>query len=131
MVVRWLMANTKAVEVRTRDDKTYYVMTDPKAFREGVGTLLAEVQRIKSEGDFEAAKNLFETYGIRFDPKLRDQVLARVKALDLPSYSAFVMPRLTPVKDASGAITDIAISYPMDLTQQMLEWSGLRKPPGN
>jgi dipeptidyl-peptidase III len=129
MVVHWLTAHTKSVEIRTRGDKTYYVMTDAKAFREGVGKLLAEVQRIKSEGDFDAAKALFEDYGIRFDPKLRDQVLSRVKALDLPSYSAFVMPRLTPVKDATGTITDIAISYPMDLTTQMLEFSGLRPPP--
>ena len=69
MVVRWLMANTKAIDVRTRDGKTYYVMTDPQAFREGVGRLLAEVQRIKAEGDYAAAKQLFETYGVHFDPE--------------------------------------------------------------
>ena len=62
-------------------------MTDAKAFNEGVGRLLAEVQRIKSEGDYDAAKTLFETYGIHFDPKLRDEVLARVAKLDLPSYT--------------------------------------------
>ena len=67
MIVRWLMANTKAIEERQRDGKTYYVMVDPKAFREGVGRLLAEVQRIKSEGDFAAAKALFDTHGIHFD----------------------------------------------------------------
>ena len=78
MIVGWLMANTKAIEVRTRDGKTYYVMTDPAAFREGVGRLLAEVQRIKSEGDYPAAKALFENYGVHFDPKLRDEVVARV-----------------------------------------------------
>jgi len=123
MVVRWLIANTKAVEVRTRDGKTFYWMTDAKAFREGVGRLLAEVQRIKAEGDFDAAKSLFETHGIHFDPKLRDEVLARVKSLDLPSTTAFIMPRLTPVKGPDGAITDVKISYPMDLTEQMLEYS--------
>ena len=84
MIVRWLMANTKAIEVRTRDNKTYYVMVDPKAFREGVGRLLAEVQRIKSEGDYAAAKKLFDTYGIHFDAKLRDEVVARVEKLKLP-----------------------------------------------
>ena len=78
MIVRWLMANTKAIEERTRDGKTYLVMVDPKAFREGCGKLLAEVQRIKSEGDYAAAKKLFETYGIHFDAKLRDQIVARV-----------------------------------------------------
>ena len=68
MIVKWLMANTKAIEERKRDGKTYYVMVDAKAFREGVGTLLAEVQRIKAEGDYPAAKQLFETYGVHFDP---------------------------------------------------------------
>ncbi len=122
MIVRWLMANTKAIDVRQRDGKTFYVMTDATAFREGVGRLLAEVQRIKSVGDYAAAKALFEAHGIHFDPTLRDQVVARVDRLQLPSYSAFVMPKLTATTDASGAITDVAITYPMDLTAQMLEF---------
>jgi len=126
MIVRWLMANTKAIEERTRDGKTYLVMVDAKAFRAGVGTLLAEVQRIKSEGDYAAAKKLFATYGVHFDPKLRDQIVARVEKLNLPSYSGFVMPKLTPVI-SNGQITDVTISYPMDLTQQMLEYSGVRR----
>ena len=124
MVVRWLMANTKAIEERTRGGKTYYVLVDPKAFREGVGRLLADVQRIKAEGDYEAAKSLFEAYGVHFDPKLRDQVVKRVEALNLPSYTGFVMPKLTAVKGANGRITDVTISYPRDLTKQMLEYSG-------
>ena len=69
MIVRWLMANTKAIEQRTRDGKTYLTMVDAKAFREGVGRLLAEVQRIKSEGDYAGAAKLFDTYGVHFDPK--------------------------------------------------------------
>ena len=69
------MANTAAIEVRRRDGKTYYVMTDAEAFREGVGRLLAEVQRIKAEGDYDAARALFETYGVHFDPALRDEVV--------------------------------------------------------
>ena len=127
MIVRWLMANTKAIEERTRDGKTYLVMVDPKAFREGVGRLLAETQRIKSEGDFAAAKKLFETYGVHFDPTLRDQVVARVDKLNLPSYTGFVMPKLTAVTGANGQITDVKISYPQDLTTQMLEYSGVRQ----
>ena len=126
MIVRWLMANTKAIEDRTRDGKTYLVMVDQQAFRAGVGKLLAEVQRIKSEGDYAAAKKLFATYGVHFDPKLRDQVVARVDKLNLPSYTGFVMPKLTPVM-TNGQMTDVAISYPQDLTQQMLEYSGVRK----
>jgi dipeptidyl-peptidase-3 len=128
MIVRWLMANTKAIEQRTRDGKTYLVMVDPKAFREGAGRLLAEVQRIKSTGDAAAAARLFEEHGVHFDPALRDEVVKRVDALDLPSYTGFVMPKLTPVTDASGRITDVQISYPMDLTAQMLEYSRMTAP---
>jgi dipeptidyl-peptidase-3 len=123
MIVRWLMENTKAIETRTRDGKTYYSMTDPKAFRDGAGRLLAEVQRIKAQGDYPAAKQLFETHGVHFDPRLRDEVVARVQKLNLPSYTGFVMPKLDPAKSASGEVTDVAISYPMDFTKQMLEYS--------
>jgi dipeptidyl-peptidase III len=127
MIVHWLMANTKAIEKRTRDNKTYYVMADANAFREGVGKLLGEVQRIKAEGDYAAAKQLFETYGVHFDPKLRDEVMARVDKLNLPSYTGFVMPKLSAVKGGNGEITDVTISYPLDLTTQMLEFSGKKK----
>ena len=123
MIVHWLLANTAAIEKRVRDGKTYYVVVDVQAFRDGVGGLLSEVQRVKSEGDYAAAQALFETYGIRFDPALRDEVVARVKALHLPSYTGFVMPRLDAVRNASGEITDVTISYPMDLTAQMLEYA--------
>ena len=123
MIVHWLMANTKAIEKRERDGKMFYVMVDPKAFREGVGELLGEVQRIKSEGDYAAARKLFDNHGIHFDPKLRDQVVARVDALKLPSYTGFVMPRLDAVRGADGAITDVRISYPQDLAGQMLEYA--------
>ena len=127
MIVRWLMANTRAIEQRTRDNKTYLVVVDPKAFRAGVGRLLAEVQRIKSEGDRAAAKALMEQYAIHFETKLRDEIVARVDALKLPSYNGYVMPTLTPVTDASGSITDVTISYPMDLTTQMLEYSRIKQ----
>src|SRR6185312_13319557 len=72
MIVRWLLANTRAIDIRRREGKTFYVMTDVAAFHEGVARLLADVQRIKSEGDYDAARALFETYGIHFDPALRD-----------------------------------------------------------
>jgi dipeptidyl-peptidase-3 len=124
MIVHWLIANTAAIDVRQRDGKTYNVVVDEVAFREGVAELLAEVQRIKSEGDYAAARALFEAHGVHFDPALRDEVFARVDRLNLPSYSGFVQPRLEPVTDARGRITDIAISYPLDLERQMLEYSG-------
>ncbi len=96
MIVRWLMANTKAIEERTRDGKTYLVMVDAAAFRDGVGALLAEVQRIKSEGDYAGAKKLFDD----LRRPLRRASCAtrwwqRVEKLNLPSYTGFVMPKLT------------------------------------
>lgn len=126
MIVHWLMDNTEAIEVRKRDTKTFYVMTDFRVFREGIGRLLTEVQRIKSEGDYAAARELFERYGIQFDTALRDEVLERVARVDLPSYTGFVMPKLQAVTDDAGEIVDVAISYPQDFTQQMLEYSGKR-----
>jgi len=124
MIAHWLMARTTAIEKRRRDDKTFYVMVDSQAFRAGAGELLAEVQRIKSEGDYAAARSLFEDHGIHVDPALRDEVVDRVDALNLPSYSGFVQPRLEPVTGDDGGIADVRISYPQDLERQMLEYSG-------
>jgi dipeptidyl-peptidase-3 len=123
MIIHWLIANTKAIERRQRDGKTYLVMVDPGAFREGVGRLLAEVQRIKSEGDYAAAAKLFDTHGVHFDPNVRDEVVSRVDKLNLQSYTGFVMPKLEAVRGPDGRITDVRIAYPQDLSAQMLEWS--------
>jgi dipeptidyl-peptidase-3 len=125
-IVHWLLAHTRAIEIRHRDGKTYYVVVDIAGVHDGVGRLLAEVQRIKSEGDYQAAKALFETYGVHFDPALRDEIVARVDRLNLPSYTGFVQPRLEAVRDAAGEIVDVRISYPEDLEAQMLEYSGKR-----
>ena len=127
MIVNWLLANTKAIEKRTREGKTFYVMVDTKVFRDGVGRLLAEVQRIKSEGDRAAAKKLFDTYGIHFDAALRDEVIRRVDALQLPSYTGVVQPRLEAVTGPDGGVTDVKISYPQDLAAQMLEYAALTR----
>ena len=122
-IVHWLLANTKSIDVRRRNDKTYFVVVDTDAFRSGVARLLGEVQRIKSEGDYPAAKALFETYGIHFDPDMRDEVVARVEHLKLSSYTGFVMPKLEVVTNKKGDITDVRISYPCDFAAQMLEYS--------
>jgi dipeptidyl-peptidase-3 len=126
-IVNWLMTNTGALAIRRREGKTYYVLTDAAAFQRGIAELLAEVQRIKSEGDYQAARMLFETYGVDFDAGLRDEIVARVDRLKLPSYTGFVMPKLQAVYDAAGAITDVEISYPCDLATQMLEFSAERR----
>ena len=122
-IVHWLMAHTTAIERRVRDGKTYYVMVDAAAFRAGCGTMLAEVQRIKAQADYDAAARLFDAHGTHFDPALRDEVVARTDALDLAAYTGFVQPELEPVRDASGAIVDVRIGYPCDLTGQMLRYA--------
>jgi dipeptidyl-peptidase III len=126
-IVHWLLAHTTAISVRIREGKTFYVVDSVERFRAGVGEMLREVQRIKSEGDYEAARSLFELYGVHFDPRLRDEIVARVDALQLPSYTAFVMPTLTPVHDASGAVVDVTISYLCDFAAQMLSYSEPRR----
>lgn len=127
LIVHWLMAHTSAIELRRRDGKTFFVMVDAPAFRDGVGRLLAEVQRIKAEGDYASARALVDTYGVHVDPTLRDEVVQRVDALHLPSYTAFVMPRLSARYDANGGIADVEISYPCDLEAQMLEYSAFAR----
>jgi dipeptidyl-peptidase-3 len=125
-IVHWLIAHTKAIETRRRGRKTYYVVVDAAEFRAGVGRLLGEIQRIKSEGDYEAAKSFFEAYGVHFNPALRDEIVSRVDRLNLPSYTGFIQPRLEAVVGPGGEIADVRISYPLDLEAQMLEYSGKR-----
>lgn len=126
-IVHWLLAHTSSLEIRSRAGKTYYVVADVDAFHAGVGRLLAEVQRIKSEGHYDAAKRLFETYGVYFDVSLRDEIVGRVDHLHLPSYTGFVMPELEPIVGPDGAIDDVRISYPRDFSAQMLAYSADRR----
>lgn len=123
LIVHWLLEHTHAIDIRRRDDRTFHVVDDVEAFRRGCGRLLAEVQDIKSQGDYDRARRLVDRYGTRFDPALRDEVVARVERHGLPSYTAFVQPRLEPVVDAEGRIVDVRVSYPLDLETQMLEYS--------
>jgi dipeptidyl-peptidase III len=129
MVAHWILENSGAIELRERDGETYAVVTDPAAWREAAGRLLALVQQIKSTGDYEGAKALFEAHGIHFDPALRDQIVVRYARLNVPSYTGFVMPRLTPVHGPDGQLVDVTISAPLSMEQQMLEWSGRRTAP--
>jgi dipeptidyl-peptidase-3 len=129
LIVRWLMEQSSAVRERWRDGKTYFVVADTRAFHEGVGRLLAEVQRIKSQGDYEAAAALVGQFGVQFDPALRDEVVSRVERVGIPSYTGFVMPRLDPIRDAAGTFVDVRISYPLDFKTQMLQYSGKALSP--
>ncbi len=123
------MDKTGAIEVVTkRDGKRYVVIKDFDKMREGVGQLLSELMRIKAEGDYEAGKALVEKYGIRFDPKVRDEVVARYKKLNLPTYWAGINPELTPTFDRTGRVTSVRISYPRDFMRQRLSWSAMYDP---
>jgi dipeptidyl-peptidase-3 len=122
-IVHWLMANTRAIERRLRDGRSFNVVVDAAAFRAGVARLLAEVQRIKATGDYDAAAALVGAFGTRFDVALRDEVLARVDRLNLPAYTAFVMPELEPLRDEAGRVVDATVHHPCDFERQMLEWS--------
>ncbi|MBL7985215.1 MAG: dihydrofolate reductase, partial [Flavobacteriales bacterium] len=103
-----------------RDGKVYFDIRDYDKLRTLFGELLREVQRIKSQGDYEAGKALVETYGVKVDPALHAQVLERAKGITTAPYAGFIQPELVPVLDASGNITDVNVEYPADFIQQML-----------
>ena len=124
MIVNYLKEQVGAIETVTRNGKVYLVVKDMKLMQEGVGELLAELMRIKAEGDYEAIKKLVNTYGIKINTAWRDQVIQRAEAINYPSYTALVMPKLTPVLDESGVIVDIKIIHTDDFTTQNLEYSG-------
>ena len=113
----------KVIELVKRKGKTYVKINDYEKLRGLFSELLAEVQRIKSEGDFEAGRKLVETYGVKVDPKLHSEVLKRYNTLDIAPYKGFVNPIYTPVTDASGNIIDIKISYGENYVDQMLRYS--------
>jgi len=105
-----------------REGKTYFTIRDYQKLQALYGKLLAEVQRITSEGDFEAAKALVETYGVQVDPVLHREVLGRYQKLKLAPFTGFLNVVYVPVEE-NGEIIDIKIEYPTDYTQQML-WYG-------
>ena len=126
LIARWALEHGKEdniVELVLRDGKTYVKVNDYEGLRTLFGRLLAEVQRIKSEGDYEAARTLVENYGVRIEPKLHAEILERYRHLNLAPYKGFVNPVYTPVLDASGEITDVKISYDEGYTEQMLRYS--------
>ena len=123
LVAAWAFekgAADKVIEKVERDGKVYFDIKDYEKLRVLFGELLAEIQRIKSEGDFAAGKALVEGYGVKADPKLVQQVRDRYSSLPTKAYSGFIQPRLVAVKDAEGNITDVKVEYPDDFVQQHL-----------
>ncbi len=113
----------KVIELVKKDGKTYVKINDYEALRGLFGKLLAEVQRIKSEGDFKSARNLVETYGVKVNPELHKEVLERYAKLNISPYKGFINPVYTAVKDEKGNITDVTISYDESYEDQMLRYS--------
>ena len=126
LIARWALehgAADKVVELVRRDGKTCVRVNDYSRLRHLFGELLAEIQRIKSEGDLEAARQLVERYGVKVDPELHKEVLARYKALNLAPYKGFVNPVYTAVRDGEGRITDVTVDYTEEYAGQMLRYS--------
>jgi dipeptidyl-peptidase-3 len=126
LIAAWVYEKGKpenVVELRVRDGKTYVVVNDYEKLRSLFGELLAEIQRIKSTGDFEAAKYLVETYAVKVNQNIHKEVLERYKKLNLAPYRGFVNPVYTPVTDKKGNITDIKISYDENYVDQHLRYS--------
>ncbi|UTW45000.1 dihydrofolate reductase [bacterium SCSIO 12696] len=124
MVSSWVLekgAADKVVERKVVDGKTYFVVNDYDKLRTLFGQLLNEIQRIKSEGDYDAGRNLIETYGVQVDESLHSEVLARSEELNIAPYGGFINPRLVPVIQ-DHEIADIKVEYPDDFTQQMLDY---------
>jgi dipeptidyl-peptidase-3 len=125
LVAAWVYERGRAqnvIERRERDGKTYFVIRDYEKLRELFGELLRELQRIKSEGDFAAIRDLVETYAVKVDPELHAEVLERYARLDIPPYAGFIAARLVPVA-SGGEIIDVRIEYPEDFSAQMLEYA--------
>ena len=126
LIVRWVYekgAAEKVVELVKKDGKTYVVINDYEKVRDLFGRLLAEIQRIKSTGDYAGAHDLVEAYAVKVDPALHAEVLERYKKLNLAPYKGFVNPKYEVVTDADGTITDVTVTYDEGYAEQMLRYS--------
>ena len=123
LIARWCLQQGTAMQLVQRDGKTYLHISSYEALRQLVAKLLAEVQRIKSQGDFEAARRLVEDYAVNVPSELHAEVLQRYEKLNLAPYKGFINPWLLPVTDANGQIIDIQVNYSESYDHQMLRYS--------
>ena len=123
LIAHWCYEHGNAIEMMKRDGKTYIRINDYPQLRTLVAELLAEIQRIKSEGDFAAARDLVETYAVKVDAELHEEILERYERLNLAPYKGFLNPVMKPVTDAEGRITDIELDYTEGYSEQMLRYS--------
>ena len=125
LIAKWAFEQGKSdnvIELKKKEGKTYVVVNDYAKLRELFGKLLAEVQRIKSEGDFAAGKKLVEDYAVKVDPELHAEVLKRYAALNLAPYKGFVNPVMKLVKNEKGEVTDVTLDYTEGYTEQMVRY---------
>ena len=122
LIAHWCYENGDVIQMVQREGKTYVDISDYAGLRSLFATLLAEIQRIKSEGDYEAARLLVERYAVNVDPVLHEEVLARYKRLNLAPYKGFINPVMTPVLDDNGEICDIQLNYSESYAHQMLRY---------
>lgn len=126
LIAEWALEKGKpdnVVELISKDGKTYVRINDYARLRDLFGQLLGEIQRIKSEGDYEAGRNLVETYAVKVDPKLHKEVLDRYSRLDIAPYRGFVNPVYVPVRNDKGAIVDVKVTYGEDYLPQVMRYS--------
>ena len=123
LIANWCLDNGNAISLVKRNGKTYVRINDYEALRGQFASLLAEVQRIKSEGDYEAGRALVETYGVNINAELHAEVLERYKRLDIAPYKGFLNPRMLPVHNAKGEVVDISLDYSESYDEQMLRYS--------
>lgn len=123
MIVNYLMTKFSAIEPVTQDGKIYLRVTDYDRMHAGVGQLLAELMRIKAEGDYPAIRNLVSTYGVQLNTQWRDQVQERAKRIGLPTRGAYLSPLIEPIRDGNGKLVDARLRYTLDLSEVMLDYS--------
>ena len=123
LIAHWCLDNGKTLSIVHREGKTYLKVNDYAQLRQQIATLLAEIQRIKSEGDYEAARLLVERYAVKVDSTIHQEILERYRRLDLAPYKGFINPKLIPVVDETGEVTDFQIDYTEGYAQQMLRYS--------
>ncbi len=122
LIAKWVFTNGNAIEQVVKDGKTYFAIRDYETLRSLFATLLAEVQRIKSEGDYNAGKALVEQYAIKIDQPLHAEVLKRYAALELKPYGGFINPNMVPIYDKKGRLKDVSLEYAADFLQQQLSY---------
>ena len=123
LIARWILGQGGSVELVRRNGKTYLNILSYELLREQIGRLLAEIQRIKSEGDFEAARDLVEKFAVRIDAKLHEEVRERYSKLNIAPYKGFINPLIVPVRDCGGNITDFEVDYSETYSHQMMRYS--------